>query len=249
MDNDDEIGRQQAGDRNPPDNLHPGRAVHLGRLDHLLVNRADGGQVHDSGPSGVLPGQPQPHPEPHMFLGAQESDRFVNHPEIHQDRVDRAGGAQHVESNREHKHPADEVRQCRNSLDEFLVRTAFYFVEKHRENHREPAEGQGDSAHGEGIQQHAAHICQPGRIGNNVFEPFQADKCFRGNRLRRHIVVERVNPAVQRVVGNQCDKNQQWQDVEKFHIRSGLFAHLLTPFFTLSGGLFDSFFQSDRIYL
>ena len=74
------------------------------------------------------------------------------------------------------------------------------------------------------------HIRPSDRVGHDVLEPFEPHEGLRGDGLGRHVVVEGVNPAVQGIIGHQRHKDQKREDVQKLHVRPGLFAHPVTPF-------------------
>ena len=156
-----------------PDDLHARGAVHLGGLDQFLVDACDGSQIHDRGPSGILPGQPQPHLEPHVLIVQQIVDRPVDPSHALREITDDAVTVEDGECNGEHQHPADEVRERRNGLNKFLVRHALDLIQEDREDHREPGKEQADAADRERIAEHFKELFQSGGILHHVYKPFE----------------------------------------------------------------------------
>ena len=83
-----------------------------------------------------------------------------------------------------------------------------------REDDRQERGEDVQTRHREGVEQDLSDRAQLRRVLHHHLEPLQADELAFGERDRRLVVIERVDPAEQRDVAEQEDQDQQRRDVE-----------------------------------
>ena len=197
------------------DDLHPGCPIHLRSLKQFIVNAGNSGYIHDCRPPQILPGQPQPLSQPHMFRRLQQKNRFLYQPQIGQQRIYHTSTVEQAECNRIYKNPADEIRKRGYSLHKLSKRNTLDFIQEHCKKHGQPGGSQRNGAHGKSVFQHLQQLIDLDVVFNQGFKPFQPHKLSIRKRPWRSVIIKCIDPAIQRIIGKNEYKNEKWKYKQK----------------------------------
>ncbi len=150
-----------------------------------------------------------------MLSAVQDLQRLRDQPQILAYGIEHAGGGEQAEGDGVDQRPADEVGKRGQRLHDVFEPSAFDFVQEYREEHRQERSRQPEDTHGKGVLHDRHELLDLRGIAEQGGEPFESHKFTLGEAKWRPIVIQRIDPAMEREIGEQETEDQKRQDQKK----------------------------------